>query len=65
MTLLNADDLAAIGQALRLLTAATRETGIRFDGPNDMHVTTTNGDFHRVRWTEDGGGQYALDLIQY
>lgn len=65
MTLLNADELAAITQALKLLTAATQQTGIRFDGPSDMHVTTPNGDFHCVRWTDDGGGQYALDLAQY
>lgn len=65
MSTLNAKDLASISEALRLLTAATKSTGIRFDGPGNLDMTSPSGDYLTVRWADSDDGQYVLDLNQY
>lgn len=59
MSTLKMEDLAAITTALRALTAATRETGCRFDSVG-LSVSLPAGDFYTVRWSDDEGGQYVL-----
>jgi hypothetical protein len=60
MSNLRADDLALATTALHRLTAATRETGCRFDAVS-LSVTLPNGDFYTVRWDDKAdGGQYVL-----
>lgn len=61
MTTLNASNLAHVTEALRQLTAATKSTGCRFDS-GSLLITPPTGDLLTVRWTDDGDGEYVLDL---
>jgi len=59
MSTLTADELTLATIALRRLTEATKETGCRFDGIS-LAITLPSGDFHTVRWSDEGEGQYVL-----
>lgn len=59
MSTLTPEDLVLATIALGRLTEATRETGCRFDAVS-LSITLPNGDFHTVRWSDEGDGQYVL-----
>lgn len=62
MNSLNADEVTALAEALRLLTAATKQTGHRFDGGSLVLITST-GDYLTARWHgDDADGQYVVAL---
>ena len=59
MSTFTADELALAVVALRRLTEITKETRCRFDGVI-LSITLPSGDFHTVRWSDEGDGQYVL-----